>query len=96
MIDYDTAERLASLPLTCMHQEWPHKFGLTYDGQTDLKTPSEYHAIFYGCFDWHSAVHGHWLLASVLNRFPDTPLADTIEQAFDEQFKVIDLLISKT
>jgi len=46
------------------------------------------HPIFYGCFDWHSAVHSHWLLASLLGRFPKTALAQKIIHIFDEQFKV--------
>ena len=50
-------------------QEWPHKYGTTYESEADLQTPQEKHPIFYGCFDWHSAVHGHWLMASAANRF---------------------------
>ena len=51
-----------------------------------MQTPKEKHPIFYGCFDWHSAVHGHWLMASAANRFPGTDLANQIEAIFDEQF----------
>ena len=49
-------------------QEWPHKYGTTYESEADMQTPREKHPIFYGCFDWHSAVHGHWLMASAANR----------------------------
>ena len=50
-------------------QEWPHKYGTTYESEADVQTPQEKHPIFYGCFDWHSAVHGHWLMASAANRY---------------------------
>ncbi len=56
-----------------------------------MQTPKEKHPIFYGCFDWHSAVHGHWLMASALNRFPGTELSDKIEKIFDSQFEVNNL-----
>ena len=46
------------------------------------------HPIFYGCFDWHSAVHNHWVLATLLGRYPDTKLAKKIILLFDEQFQV--------
>ena len=49
-------------------QEWPHKYGTTYESEADVQTPREKHPIFYGCFDWHSAVHGHWLMAEAANR----------------------------
>ena len=52
-------------------QEWPHKYGTTYESEADVQTPKEKHPIFYGCFDWHSAVHGHWLMASAANRQVD-------------------------
>lgn len=87
VIDYETAERLAGLPLACYNQEFPHKFGLTYNGIQELNSPQAIHPIFYGCFDWHSAVHGHWLLAAILNKFPDTDLAQRIITLFDEQFQ---------
>ena len=44
------------------------------------------HPVFYGCFDWHSSVHGHWLLARALDKFPGTELAQNISQVFDSQF----------
>lgn len=87
-ISYETAERLASLPLTCYNQEYPHKFGITYSFEFEQVSPRSVHPVFFGCFDWHSAVHGHWLLAAILNRFPDSILAEQIVTVFDEQFTV--------
>ena len=50
--------------------------------------PRENHPAFYGCFDWHSSVHGHWLLATVARRYPNTELADNVTAVFKEQFRV--------
>ena len=87
ILNYDTATKFAQLPLECYNQAYPHKFGLAYDSALDLKDPDVIHPIFYGCFDWHSSVHGHWLLSAVRNKFNGSPLADEIEKLFDEQFQ---------
>ncbi|WP_179349204.1 DUF2891 domain-containing protein [Winogradskyella pacifica] len=65
------ANHLAQLPLHCINTEYPNKLGQTIGSALDLKTPQELHPAFYGCFDWHSAVHGHWSLVSLLKQFPD-------------------------
>jgi hypothetical protein len=57
-----------------------------------FQVPKYHHPIFYGCFDWHSSVHGHWLLAALLRQFPETELAEKIIKVFDEQFQVSMLL----
>ena len=64
------ANRLAKLPLKCMTTEYPYRLGQTLGGAEDLLAPSVLHPAFYGCFDWHSAVHGHWSLVSLLRNFP--------------------------
>ncbi len=65
------AHHLASLPLKCLQQEYPNKLNqLLLDG-ADLQNPKALHPTFYGCFDWHSSVHGHWSLVYLLNHFPD-------------------------
>lgn len=66
----DEANRLAKLPLSCVGTEFPYRLGQTLGSALDLKTPKELHPTFYGCFDWHSAVHGHWSLVSLLRQFP--------------------------
>jgi len=48
------------------------------DDANDVKTPRELHPAFYGCFDWHSAVHGHWMLVKLMKEFPDLPERDLI------------------
>lgn len=71
VLDLDQANRLAALPLKCMQQEYPNKLGQTLRDSTTLGTPRTLHPAFYGCFDWHSSVHGHWMLVKLLKMFPD-------------------------
>ncbi len=75
------AEKLAALALACVHQEYPNKIAHTMAGDADAKPPRVLTPVFYGCFDWHSAVHGHWLLARVARLYPGTPLAARAEAA---------------
>ena len=65
------AMRLSQLPIHCVETQYPYKLGQTIGSSNDLKTPKELHPAFYGCFDWHSAVHGHWSMVSLLKNFPD-------------------------
>ncbi|MCA0176270.1 MAG: DUF2891 domain-containing protein [Proteobacteria bacterium] len=63
----DVAARLAALPLHCIPQQYPNKTGHTVVADADARlSPRELHPVFYGCFDWHSAVHGHWMLVRLL------------------------------
>ncbi len=65
------AQRLAQLPIHCVETQYPYKLGQTLGSEKDLKTPKEMHPAFYGCFDWHSAVHGHWSMVSLLKNYPN-------------------------
>lgn len=68
------ASHLASLPLKCILQEYPNKTSHTSVSDSDhLMTPRQQHPAFYGCFDWHSTVHGHWMLIRLLKQFPSLP-----------------------
>jgi len=69
-LDMEQANRLANLPLTCIQQPLPYKSSLVIAKPADLAMPKEHHPAFYGCFDWHSAVHGHWSLIYLLKNFP--------------------------
>ncbi|MFG6687338.1 DUF2891 domain-containing protein [Mariniflexile sp. HNIBRBA6329] len=80
ILNLEQANRLAQLPLHCINTEYPNKLSQTLGGDADLKTPMELHPAFYGCFDWHSAVHGHWSLVSLLKQFPNLENASDIEQ----------------
>jgi hypothetical protein len=62
-LDPQAAERFASLALACVHKEYPNKIAHVLNSDTDVAPPRELTPAFYGCYDWHSSVHGHWLLA---------------------------------
>ncbi len=74
------AQRLVSLPINCVEVEFPNKLGQTIGGTEDLQSPKELHPAFYGCFDWHSSVHGHWSLVSLLKQFPQLENASEIKK----------------
>ena len=76
----EEANRLSKLPLKCMNTEYPNKLGQTLGGEEDLKAPKVLHPAFYGCFDWHSSVHGHWSLVSLLKQFPKIDNAAQIRE----------------
>lgn len=87
-LTYDNAKEISTVPIECLWIEYPNKLNQTLGDSTHLQSPSELHPIFYGCFDWHSSVHGHWLLASLLNMYPDTELEKEVIAIFDKQFQV--------
>ncbi|MCG2811669.1 MAG: DUF2891 domain-containing protein [Candidatus Aminicenantes bacterium] len=70
VLTLETAERLVQLPLKCMQKEFPNKPGETLAAPADIGSPRNMHPAFYGCFDWHSSVHGHWMLVKLLKTFP--------------------------
>ncbi len=76
-LDAAAAERFAGLALKCLHQEYPNHISHTMDGDADARPPRELTPAFYGCYDWHSDVHGHWLLVRLLRLFPDASFAPT-------------------
>jgi len=65
----EQANHLASLPIKCLQQEYPNKLNQMLIDETEIQSPKELHPAFYGCFDWHSSVHGHWSLIYLLNNF---------------------------
>lgn len=74
-VDAAAAGRLAALALACVHQEYPNKVSHVLASDADAKPPRELHPAFYGCYDWHSSVHGHWLLARLARRGLDEATA---------------------
>ena len=82
------ASVLASLPLKCIVQQYPNKTGHVVLGDSDqlISSPRQLHPVFYGCFDWHSSVHGHWMLVRLLKMFPQLPEAATIRAAINSSF----------
>jgi hypothetical protein len=83
-LDPAEASRFAQLALKCVTREFPNKLDHVMNDETEVRSPKALHPSFYGCFDWHSSVHGHWLLARILRQFPDLPEAPRIRQALDE------------
>ncbi len=75
---------LADLALTCIDTEYPNKPGNVLADAAGVLPPKQLHPAFYGCFDWHSAVHGHWALVRQLRLVPDHPAADAIRARLDE------------
>ncbi len=82
-LDAGTAGVYAALALDCVRKEYPNRIGLRMESDADLAPPRELTPVFYGCFDWHSAVHGHWLLARLTRRFPEGEFADAAREALD-------------
>ncbi|MBS1755862.1 MAG: DUF2891 domain-containing protein [Bacteroidetes bacterium] len=85
------ASFFAKLPLRCAEKEWPYKTGITYTDSTLVTAPKNYHPAFFGCFDWHSSVHGHWMLARLLKKFPNMKEADAIRNLFNKHFTVANI-----
>lgn len=71
LLRMDQAEELVQLPLGCIDVEYPNKLNQVIGGSKDLLSPQELHPAFYGCFDWHSSVHGHWSLVRLLRKYPN-------------------------
>jgi hypothetical protein len=67
------ASSFARLALKAIRKEFPNKPGDVLNSEKDVKAPKAMHPAFYGSFDWHSSVHGHWMLVRLLRRFPDLP-----------------------
>jgi Protein of unknown function (DUF2891) len=72
------ANHLASLPIKCIQQEYPNKLSQMLVDSTEIQSPKKLHPAFYGCFDWHSSVHGHWSLVYLLKRFPNLDKKEVI------------------
>jgi hypothetical protein len=75
VVDAAAAGRFAGLALACVHKEYPNKIAHVLNDDADVKPPSVLTPAFYGCYDWHSAVHGHWLLVRLARTFPAEPFA---------------------
>jgi hypothetical protein len=80
-MDAATVERFAALALDCVHHEYPNKIAHVMQSDEDLAPPRELTPAFYGCFDWHSSVHGHWLLARLARLHPDAEFAGAARKA---------------
>ncbi len=75
------AERFAGLALACIDKEYPNHISHLLNSDADVATPRELTPAFCGCYDWHSSVHGHWLLVRLIRRFPDAPFVKPAREA---------------
>ncbi|AFR36074.1 DUF2891 domain-containing protein [Riemerella anatipestifer] len=81
--------KLSNLPLHCIRCEYPNKTGHTINEEKDATlTPSQLHPVFYGCFDWHSSVHGHWMLVRLIKTRPNISNYQEIVKLLDESFNL--------
>ncbi len=80
----EIANRFADIALGHVTKEYPHKLDHVLDGPEDVLGPRALHPIFFGSFDWHSCVHGYWLLLTTRRLFPDLPAAPRVKALFDE------------
>ena len=80
------ASKFASLALAHLTREYPNKLTHSLDGPQDVQSPRALHPIFYGSYDWHSCVHGYWLVLRLIDRYPDLPEASRIAAVVDEHF----------
>ncbi len=80
LLRMEEAEKIIALPLHCIEQEYPNKLGQVLGQDSDLKTPKQLRPLFYGCFDWHSAVHGYWSIVELMKRFPELDQKHQIRQ----------------
>ena len=84
VLDAAEASKLVRLSLDCVDRPYPNAPGTVLESDTPLEPPRQATPAFYGCFDWHSAVHGHWAMVRILGRFPTLPEADAIRAKLDD------------
>jgi hypothetical protein len=85
-IDPASVERFAGLALACVHQEYPNKISHVLTSDADVGPPRALTPSFYGCFDWHSCVHGHWLLVRLAKLYPEATFAIAARAALATSF----------
>src|SRR6476659_11090888 len=82
--DSKAAERFANLALACVHKEYPNHISHTLNSDADAAPPRKLTPAFYGCYDWHSSVHGHWLLVRLVRTFPDAQFVQAAREALGQ------------
>ena len=79
--DINAAQRFANLALACVHKEYPNHISHTLNSDADANPPRKLTPAFFGCYDWHSSVHGHWLLVRLVRTFPGAPFVQPAREA---------------
>jgi len=92
MFDVKAAARFANLALACVHKEYPNHISHTLTSDADVGPPRKLTPAFYGCYDWHSSVHGHWLLVRLVRTFPEAPFVPPARDALRQSLTAENLL----
>jgi len=92
-LDQQTAQLIFALPTHCLTIEYPNKLGQVLGGDTDLKTPKSLRPIFYGCFDWHSSVHGYWSIIKLLKDYPELDANGKIREVLKSHITASNLAV---
>src|SRR5207302_4407206 len=82
--DVSAATRFADLALACVHKEYPNKISHNLSSDADVAPPRKLTPAFYGCYDWHSSVHGHWLLVRLARTFPNAGFTPAAREALKQ------------
>lgn len=82
----------AKLAMRGIEQQFPNKPSNVMRGEQDVLSPKEMHPVFYGCFDWHSSVHGHWLMIRLLKTYPGSSVDAEMRELLNRQLTVEKLL----
>jgi Protein of unknown function (DUF2891) len=85
--DNQAAQRFADLALACVHKEYPNHISHTLNSDADAAPPRKLTPAFYGCYDWHSSVHGHWLLVRLIRTFPEAPFVPAAREALRQSLR---------
>ena len=90
--DVAAAERFANLALACVGKEYPNKLSHSLQSDADVAPPRKLTPAFYGCYDWHSSVHGHWLLVRLIRTFPEAPFVEAARAALRQNLTAENLM----
>jgi hypothetical protein len=90
--DIKAAERFANLALACVHKEYPNHISHTLNSDADAAPPRKLTPAFYGCYDWHSSVHGHWLLVRLVRTFADAPFVQPAREALRQSLTAANIM----
>lgn len=83
-LNLESAQKIFELPAHCLTIEYPNKLGQTLGSSEDLKTPKQLRPVFYGCFDWHSSVHGYWSIVSLMEQFPELDHSNEVRNLLNQ------------
>lgn len=92
-ITQQQGSRFARLALSGIRREYPNILAHVINDASEVQSPRVLHPAFYGCFDWHSCVHSHWMLARLLRILPDLPEAKEIRAALSENLRAENILV---